>query len=134
MKCESVPFYLSAFSQGTKFWPCQIRVLKQCAMHACRFFAQEPRPFIITTGRGTPHKPNPIDKRGFAIHEASMNAEWLIKRGVPHHFILEENSSMETVGNAYFARILHADVLSFKHIAGGFLHMKLDSLLPEFLI
>jgi hypothetical protein len=81
------------------------------------YFAQEPPPFIITTGRGTWHKTNPKDSRGYDVHEASMNAEWLLHRGVPSSMILEENSSMETVGNAFFARVLHADVLSLRHIA-----------------
>lgn len=36
------------------------------------FFAQSPRPFIVTTGRGTWHKNNPRDDRGYDIHEASM--------------------------------------------------------------
>ena len=82
-----------------------------------RFFAQEPRPFIITTGRGTWHKNNPRDERGFDLHEASMNAEFLIQHGVPYNMILEENSSMETVGNAFFIRVLHADVLKLRRLA-----------------
>ena len=45
-----------------------------------------------------------------------MNADWLIKRGIPPEMILEENSSMETVGNAFFVRVLHADILSFFRI------------------
>ena len=32
-------------------------------------------------------------------HQASMNARWLMEHGVPPHMILEENSSMETVGD-----------------------------------
>jgi len=49
-----------------------------------------------------------------------MNAAWLLERGVPHEMILEENSSMETVGNAFFTKVLHADVLALQHIAGPF--------------
>jgi len=60
---------------------------------------------------------NPKDARGFDIHEAQMNAAWLLQHGVPHHMILEESTSMETVGNALFARVMHTDVLSLKHIA-----------------
>lgn len=81
------------------------------------FFAQEPRPFIITPGRGTWHKLGPRDERGFEFHEAAMNADWLIERGVPQEMVLEENSSMETVGNAFFVRVLHADVLELEHLA-----------------
>ena len=31
--------------------------------------------------------------------------------------VLEENSSMETVSNAFYTRVLHADVLNFQRIA-----------------
>jgi len=98
--------------------------LQKCHKHSLscatrRFHAQHPPPFIITTGRGTWHKANPKDERTFDIHESAMNAAWLLERGVPHDMILEESSSMETVGNAFFTRVLHADVLSLKHIAGS---------------
>jgi hypothetical protein len=42
----------------------------------------------------------------------------LIKsEGVPPADILEESVSLETVGNAYFARILHTDVMGARKIA-----------------
>ena len=36
------------------------------------FFAQDPHPIIVTSGRGTPHKPNPHDASGFAINEVGF--------------------------------------------------------------
>jgi len=86
-------------------------------LYLCRYYAQHPPPFIITQGRGTWHKVGPKDEKGFEIHEAAMNADWLIKHGIPAEMILEENSSMETVGNAFFVRVLHSDVLGFHRMA-----------------
>ena len=70
----------------------------------------EPKPYIITTAWGTPHKPCPHDAAGFERHEAEDNARYLIRHGVPPASILEESVSLETVGNAYYSRVLHTDV------------------------
>mmetsp|Transcript_26119 Transcript_26119/g.40879 ORF Transcript_26119/g.40879 Transcript_26119/m.40879 type:complete len:190 (-) Transcript_26119:42-611(-) len=78
---------------------------------------QDPKPYIISIGRGTPHKPCPLDDLGFEIHEAQMNARFLLDRGVDPAHVLEENNSMETVGNAYFTRVIHCDVLGLKRLA-----------------
>ena len=49
---------------------------------------------------------------------STRNAQFLVKHGgVPDEMVLEENSSMETVGNAFYTRVLHADVLNFQRIA-----------------
>jgi len=87
--------------------------------------SRSPKPYIITQGRGTPHKPSPLDDRGFEIHESSMNAKWLIEHGVDPSDILEESASLETVGNAYFVRALHTDVLSLYRLVviNNFWHM-----------
>ncbi len=54
---------------------------------------------IVTLSGGTPHKPNPRDKQGFAIWEASAAAKRLVEMGVPSHDIYEENFSLDTIGN-----------------------------------
>lgn len=48
-----------------------------------------PKPYIITTAWGTPHKPCPHDANGFERHESSDNAAFLMARGVPPEAILE---------------------------------------------
>ena len=63
---------------------------------------------------GTPHKPCPHDAAGFERHESSDNARFLIGAGVPTSHLLEETASLETVGNAYFTRTLHTDVLGLQ--------------------
>jgi len=81
-------------------------------------YKRQPKPpLIITTARGTPHKPSPVDAAGFEVHESQMNAKWLIAHGVKPEHILEESSSLETVGNAFFTRVLHTDVLQVRRLA-----------------
>ena len=76
----------------------------------------EPKPFVITTAWGTPHKPCPQDAAGFERHEAQDNAKYLLDRGVDATRLLEESVSLETVGNAYFARVMHTDVRALRRI------------------
>lgn len=68
-----------------------------------------PRAKIITLSAGTPHKPNPVDKGGFPVYEAAAGAAYLIRKGIPAGDVLEENLSLDTIGNAYFLRTLHMD-------------------------
>lgn len=48
---------------------------------------------------GTPHKPNPVDVRGFPILECTAAARKLISMGIPPSQIFEETTSLDTVGN-----------------------------------
>ena len=64
--------------------------------------------FIITLSAGTPHKAPPLDERGFAIFESVAAARYLVSRGLLPERILVEASSWDTIGNAYFSRVIHA--------------------------
>ena len=80
--------------------------------------AGEPSPTIIVGSRGTPHKPSPHDGGGFEIDEADGSARYLMRnRSVPDAAILEEQMAFDTIGNAYFARVLHADILNLRRLA-----------------
>ncbi|KAL1511937.1 hypothetical protein AB1Y20_005217 [Prymnesium parvum] len=79
--------------------------------------APDPKPFVITTAWGTPHKPCPHDAAGFERHEAQDNAHWLLRHGIPPEALLEESVSLETVGNAFFTRVMHTDVRSLRRLA-----------------
>ena len=63
------------------------------------FKTQKESSYIITLSGGTPHKPNPRDAKGFAIWEATAAARKLIDMGISHTSILEENFSLDTIGN-----------------------------------
>jgi len=71
---------------------------------------------VATLSAGTPHKPNPTDSNGFTILEATVAAKYLISHGIPPSVILEENLSLDTIGNAYFLRLLHTDPLYIRHL------------------
>jgi hypothetical protein len=72
--------------------------------------------WLIPLSGGTPHRPPPLDPRGFPISEAQAGAAYLIARGVPPHRILIEASSLDTIGNAWFSRMLHVIPRGFQHV------------------
>lgn len=65
---------------------------------------------IITLSGGTPHKPNPLDKNGFPVWEASAAAKRLIELGTPSDKVFEENFSLDTVGNVSFMNSIQIDI------------------------
>ena len=105
--------------------------------------AQQPKPYVITTAWGTPHKPCPHDGAGFERHESSDNARYLLEvhlmaptpsaphtprgaatraraaqvGGIPAEMLLEESVSLETVGNAFYTRTIHTDVRGLRRLA-----------------
>lgn len=72
--------------------------------------------YIITASAGTTHKPPPIDKKGFPVFESRAAADYLIKKGINPKKILTETSSYDTIGNAYFTKVIHVDPIGFKNI------------------
>jgi hypothetical protein len=65
---------------------------------------------------GTPHRPPPLDTRGFPITEARAGAKYLMARGVEPRRILVEASSWDTIGNAWFSRVVHAMPRGFERV------------------
>lgn len=72
--------------------------------------------YVITLSAGTTHKPPPLDQEGFPIFESVAAARYLIKCGVDANKVLFETSSYDTIGNAYFSRVIHIDPLSLKKL------------------
>jgi len=73
--------------------------------------------FIIPLSGGTPHKPNPVDKLGFPITEAKAAARYLVDvLGVNPSQVLEEGFSLDTLGNAYFLRVMHIEPGKFSRL------------------
>jgi DUF218 domain len=66
--------------------------------------------------RGTVYKAPPADENGFPIDESVACAEYLLDRGVPEDRILVETTSYDTIGNAYFARVVHLDQLALRRL------------------
>jgi hypothetical protein len=71
---------------------------------------------IITLSAGTPHKPPPLDGAGSPILESVAEAVYLRNRGYPPELLLIENASYDTIGNAYFARVMHVDPAGLRRL------------------
>lgn len=65
--------------------------------------------FIVFLSAGTSHRPLPIDTAGFPMFESTIAAKYLLEAGIPRELILTETCSYDTIGNAYFCRVIHAD-------------------------
>jgi hypothetical protein len=71
--------------------------------------------FMLLSG-GTVHKPPPLNDNGYPLFEARVAAEYLIDEGIPAQRILTENSSYDTIGNAFFSRMIHAQPCKLKNL------------------
>jgi len=72
--------------------------------------------FIAFLSGGTVHKPPPLDQDGFPIFESRQAALYLLHQGMDPAQLLTEISSYDTIGNAYFSRLLFADPGKFQHL------------------
>lgn len=66
-------------------------------------------PMVICNGGGTTHKPKWVDSAGYAVPEAALMGQQLAKLGVRMEHIYVEGYSDDTIGNAYFLRVMHFD-------------------------
>ena len=55
---------------------------------------------------GSYHNPNPLSKNNHTIHECDTYAKYLIDNGIPEKNIFKEWCSYDTIGNAYFTKLL----------------------------
>jgi hypothetical protein len=72
--------------------------------------------WILAQSAGTPYKPPPLDARGRPILESAAGADYLRQLGFPADRIAVENGSYDTIGNAYYARVLHADPAGWRRL------------------
>ena len=72
--------------------------------------------YLIPSSAGTAHRPPPLDARGFPIFESVAAARYLMERGIPADRILTETSSYDTIGNAFFTRVVHAEPRRMTHL------------------
>lgn len=72
--------------------------------------------WIAFLSGGTVHKPPPLTKEGYPIFESRTAAVYLIQKGVDPDILLTEISSYDTIGNAYFSRLLFSDPGNFQKI------------------
>lgn len=63
---------------------------------------------LVCLSAGTTHRPPPLED-GFPIAESIAGARYLLSRGIHSSQIRIENVSYDTIGNAYFAKLLFVD-------------------------
>lgn len=71
---------------------------------------------IVCLSAGTTHRPPPIDADGFPILESFAGARYLMSKGIPVERIQVEATSYDTVGNAYFSKVLHVDPAGWRKL------------------
>ncbi len=72
--------------------------------------------WIIFLSGGTVHKPPPLNENVFPIFESRAAADYLVQQGVDPAQLLTEISSYDTIGNAYFSRLLFAEPIKMQHL------------------
>jgi uncharacterized SAM-binding protein YcdF (DUF218 family) len=72
--------------------------------------------YFIPLSAGTAHRPLPLDARGYPIYEAAPAAAYLHARGISQSRILTEVFSYDTIGNAFFVRLVHTDPLGLRRL------------------
>ena len=72
--------------------------------------------YLVTLSAGTPHRPPPLDDNKFPIFESAAGARYLIAAGVPSSRVLMETSSWDTIGNAFFSRVIHVQPRGWRRV------------------
>ena len=97
---------------------CDISVLLY--NHSKQMFGQENAPKILCLSAGTAHTPQLLNDKRLPVWESQASAQYILDKYssfVDRQDIYIETVSYDTIGNAYFAKILFSDVLKWKNIA-----------------
>ena len=93
-----------------------LRRLRRAARHHNQSRTRGHRMVIVANGGGTTHKPKWVSPAGYAVPEAALMARVLEEEGVPAEDIYLEGYSDDTIGNAYYARTMHADPAGWRRL------------------
>jgi len=72
--------------------------------------------YIITLSAGTVHKAPQLNRKGYPLFECVRAADYLMKNGLSPKKILTEHASYDTLGNAYFARVIHTETRKWRKL------------------
>ncbi len=73
--------------------------------------------YIIALSAGTTHRLPPLDANGRPIFESIAGVDYLLRRGYPRDRLLAETCSYDTIGNAWFCRVIHTDPANLRRVA-----------------
>jgi uncharacterized SAM-binding protein YcdF (DUF218 family) len=96
---------------------------------------------FIVLSFGTVHRPNYVNQDGWVVSEATSEALYLLHEAkrrsinINAEDILRENLSLDTIGNAFFTRILHCDVAGYRrlHVITSHFHLARTRAIFEFI-
>ena len=71
---------------------------------------------ILTLSAGTAHVPQLLSKDGLPIWESTSSAAYLKKAHGMDSNVYVETTSYDTIGNAYYARTGHTDVIGWRRL------------------
>lgn len=71
---------------------------------------------IILLSAGTIHKPGSLDINGRNSNESTGMLLYLESRGIKPELLYDETSSYDTIGNGYFLRTIHTDVMKWSRM------------------
>jgi len=91
-------------------------VAARCDAAKRLFEAQGGRGRVLTVSAGTAHAPQLLTADGLPIWESTAAAAYLLDAGLPPESLVVETTSYDTIGNAFFARIAHADLLEWRRV------------------
>lgn len=104
-------------------------------------FPSSPLPKILVLSAGTVHRPNYVNRGGWPISEASSGAQYILevteddlRRPIPRELIFQEGVSLDTIGNAYFLRVIHTDPAEWRslHVITSGYHLERTQAIFEF--
>jgi DUF218 domain len=71
---------------------------------------------ILPLSAGTTHKMPPREPNGWPVLEAIAMGRYLVARGYPAEQIWPEAASFDTIGNAFFSRMIHAEPAQLREL------------------
>ena len=71
---------------------------------------------ILTLSAGTAHLPQALTKLGLPIWESTASAAYLQKKHNLEKNMYVETTSYDTIGNAFFARASHTDIVGWQNL------------------
>jgi uncharacterized SAM-binding protein YcdF (DUF218 family) len=71
---------------------------------------------ILTLSAGTTHLPQLLTAQGLPIWESTSSAAYLQQKHNIRTNVYLETTSYDTIGNAFFARISHADIVGWRKL------------------